>query len=147
MEPWICHEAGHLTTALHLGFGVSSLKVIGGKPTTMCELDAEERTNEERYLFLAGGIAGEKHHLGRYDKDACADDQAKISALSGGPIESYLPGALDIVVAHKKLFDELKKKIKIKMLERQMVGMVVGASNTFEILSEVEIGQVWHLHK
>jgi hypothetical protein len=110
MEPWICHEAGHVTTALHLGFRVDGIEIFQGKPRTMCDLYAADRTNEERYVFLAGGIAGETSDFRNYDRAACGDDQARISELGGGSIETYLPAASGIIKAHKGTFDELKKK-------------------------------------
>jgi hypothetical protein len=142
MEPWICHEAGHVIAALHLGFRVDSIEIIQGKPATMCDLNAADRTNEERYIFLAGGIAGETCDLGNYDRAACGDDQARISELRGGPVQTYLPAASEIIDAHNGCFRELKKKITFRMLERQMVGMIVGSNNTFTVLPRAEIERV-----
>jgi hypothetical protein len=102
------------------------------------------RTNEERYLFLAGGIAGETSDLRSYDRTACGDDQAKISAWGGVSIETYLPTASEIINAHKGSFDELKKKITIRMLERRMEGMLVGSGNTFKVLPPGEIERIWN---
>jgi hypothetical protein len=144
MERWICHEAGHVITALHLGFRVDSIEIFQGKPRTMCDVYAAERTNEERYLFLAGGIAGETCDFRNYDRTACGDDQAKISELGGESIETYLPAASEIINAHKGSFHELKKKITFRMLERRMVGMVLGSGNTFSVLPRAEIERVWN---
>jgi hypothetical protein len=144
MEPWICHEAGHAITALHLGFRVHSIEIFQGKPRTMCDLNDAAKTNEERYLFLAGGIAGETCDLRDFDRTACAADQAKISEWGGKPIETYLPAASEIINVHKGPFRELKKKITSRMLERRIEGMVAGSGNTFEVLSRAEIEQIWN---
>lgn len=144
MEPWICHEAGHVTTALHVGFRVEGIEIFQGKPRTMCDLYAVERTNEERYVFLAGGIAGEVSDFRNYDRGGCGDDQARISELGGSSIETYLPAASKVINAHKGSFDEMKKKITIRMLERRMEGMLVGSSNTFKVLPPCEIQRIWN---
>ncbi|MGA7225159.1 MAG: hypothetical protein WBX16_20040, partial [Candidatus Acidiferrales bacterium] len=62
-----CHEAGHAVVALFLGFRVEGIEVLEGRLRTVCHLDADDRTDEERFIFLAGGIGGEKSDLGRYD--------------------------------------------------------------------------------
>ncbi len=144
MEPWICHEAGHVITALHLGFRVDGIEIFQGKPRTMCDLYAAERINEERYVFLASGIAGETCDFRNYDRAACGDDQARISELGGGSIETYLPAASEIINAHKGSFNELKKKITIRILERRMEGMIVGSGNTFKVLPPAEIERIWN---
>jgi hypothetical protein len=144
MERWISHEAGHVMTALHLGFRFDSIEIFQGKPRTMCDVYADGRTNEERYVFLAGGIAGETCDLGNYDRGACGDDQAKISELGGRPIETYLHAASEIINIHKGSFHELKTRIKIRTLERRMEGMIVGSGNTFGVLRRAEIDRIWN---
>jgi hypothetical protein len=143
MEPWISHESGHVVVALHQGFHVEGIQIFQGKPRTMCQLDTVGRTNSERYVFLAGGIAGETRDLKNYDPDACGDDQAKIIEFGGGSIDIYLPAALAIIDAHSGSFQTLKTKIAIRMIERKMEGMLVGSGNTFEVLPRAEIERIW----
>jgi hypothetical protein len=147
MDRWICHEAGHVTVGLHLGFVVFGIKMIDGKPATVIGLDNETRSDEERCLFLAGGIAGEKCDFASYDQIACANDQDRILLLGGGPIDTYLPMTLQIINLHRTFFDKLKRKIKIKTIERRMEMIVVRTGKTFGILGQVDIEQIWKSRK
>ena len=56
----IRHEAGHSTAALCLGFPIQRVSVTKGIPFAEVILDSPERTNQERFIFLAAGIAGEQ---------------------------------------------------------------------------------------
>ncbi len=85
-----CYEAGHAVVALFFGFCVERIEVFEGRLRTMCQLDAEDKTDKERFIFLAGGIAGEQSGLGHYDPGGCNDDQKKISERGGQSIETYL---------------------------------------------------------
>lgn len=61
MDDWTraaCHEAGHTVVGLYFGFRVDKIEVADRRPRIMCDMDSHEPA--ERFLFLAGGIAGEK---------------------------------------------------------------------------------------
>src|SRR5580700_2988380 len=104
-----CHEAGHAVVALFFGFRVEGIEVFEGRFRTMCQLDAQDRTDAQRFILLSGGIAGEKSELGYYDPGGCNDDQKKISELRGLSIESYLPDAAGIIESNKECFQEIRK--------------------------------------
>ena len=138
-----CHEAGHTVVALFFGFGVEGIDVFEGRLRTMCQLDAGDRTDNERFIFLAGGIAGEKSELGHYDSGGCRDDQKKISERGGKSIESYLPEATRIIESNKECFRELRKKITIRAIERSMEMSISSGKNSFKLLTGDEIQQIW----
>jgi hypothetical protein len=144
MERWICHEAGHITVALKLGFRVESVEIFQGKPRTMCELSAADRTDDERYVFLAGGVAGELSVFREYDRTARGSDQALITEFGGGSIDAYLPQASEILNSTQNFHGELKKRIKLRILERSLEGMILGSSNTFPILARATIEDLWN---
>jgi hypothetical protein len=137
-----CHEAGHAVVALFFGFRVEGIEAFEGRLRTVCQLDARDRTDKERFMFLAGGIAGEKSELGRYDSGGCNDDQKKISERGGGPIETYLADAAGIIESNKECFRELRKKITIRAIERSMEMSISGGDNSFKLITGDEIRQI-----
>jgi hypothetical protein len=52
--------------ALHIGFLVEIIDVFQGFFRTTRDLDATDRTDEERYVFPAAGTSAETVGLGRY---------------------------------------------------------------------------------
>jgi hypothetical protein len=142
-----CHEAGHVVVALSFGFRVEGIEVFEGRLRTMCQLDAQDRTDKERFIFLAGGIAGEKSDLGHYDSGGCSDDQKKITERGGESIETYLADAAEIIELNKECFRELRKKITIRLIERSMEMSISGGKNSFKLVSGDEIQQVWTVWK
>jgi len=138
-----CHEAGHTLVALFLGFRVEAIDVFEGKLRTVCELDTQERTSKERFIFLAGGIAGEKSDLGCYDSGGCIDDQNKISERGGESIDTYLADAERIIESNKECFRELRKKITIRAIEKSMEMSISGGKNTFKLVTGAQIEQIW----
>ena len=138
-----CHEAGHTLVALYFGFRVEGIEVFEGRLQTMCQLDAEDRTDKERFIFLAGGIAGEKSEFGHYDSGGCNDDQKKISERGGESIETYLADAAGIIGSNKECFRELRKRITIRVIERRMEMLISGGKNSFKLVTGDEIYQVW----
>lgn len=140
----ICHEAGHLVIALHFGFRVDRLEIDKGKPLVTCDLDAAERSAQERYLLLTGGIAGEKLGIGNYDPAPCRRDQQQIAERGGESIETYLPEAVLLIESRKPIFDELRKQIMIKVITKSMEMMMVGGENSFRLFSGDEIRQIWN---
>jgi hypothetical protein len=139
----ICHEAGHIVVALHFGFRVDCIEVFQGRYRTRLALDDTERTDQERCVVLAGGIAGEELDYPNYDPGACGADQQLISKLNGGSIDNYLPAALDIVRAKEPCFRELRKRITIRVLEEQMVMSIAGSGNSFTLLTDIQIRDIW----
>ena len=105
----------------------------------MCDLDSCDRTDADRFTFLAGGIAGEKSEFGAYDFGGCKDDQAKISERGGASIETYLAEAVKIIQSDKGTFDQLKKTIALKLIEATMTMSITGGKNSYKLLSEGEL--------
>jgi hypothetical protein len=138
-----CHESGHTTVGLSRGFHVAGIDVFEGRLRTICELDANDRSDMDRFIFLAGGIAGEKVGLGNFDHGGCGDDQEKITERGGQSIEMYLADAAKIIESKKECFQELRKKIAIRVIEKRMERSISGGGNTFKLLSGDEIQQIW----
>ena len=138
-----CHEAGHAVVALFFGFRVEGIEVFEGRLRTMCQLDAKDRSDKERFIFLAGGIAGEKSDLGDYDSGGCNDDKKKISERGGESIEAYLTDATGIIESNKECFRELRKTITIRAIERSMEMSISSGKNSFKLVTGDEIQQIW----
>jgi len=138
-----CHEAGHAVVALFFGFQIEGIEVFESGLRMVCQLDAKDRTDEERFILLAGGIAGEKSELGRYDPGGCKDDQEKIFQRGGKSIEIYLGDASEIIGSNKACFRELRKKIMVRVIERSMEMSISSGKNSFKLVSAVEIQQIW----
>lgn len=142
-----CHEAGHAVVALFFGFRVEGIEVFEGRFRTVCRLDAEDRSDAERFILLGGGIAGEKSELGYYDAGGCNDDQKKISELGGQSIETYLADAARIIESNKDCFQELRKRIMIRAIEKSMEMSISGGKNSFKLLIGDEIQQIWRVRQ
>jgi len=136
------HEAGHVVVGLHFGFLIKSVAALQGKLGTMCHLDAPERTDEERHIFLAGGIAAEKYGIGSYEHDPCQRDQEQIAGFGGGLIETYLPAAVEIVSVYDDCLRQFQREILMKTVART-VEMSFGGTNSFTILNGADIGRIW----
>jgi hypothetical protein len=143
MKCAIYHEAGHAVVALHLGFNVDQIEAFEGFLRTICELDAADRTDEERYLVLAAGIAAETISFGRYDTTPCQDDQRQITARKGNAIIQYVPAATDVIKANENCFVQLRRKITMQLIAKNMERSIAGGGNSFCILNRDEIQQVW----
>jgi hypothetical protein len=142
------HEAGHTVVGLHYGFQIDRIDVFEGKFRTMCVLDAVERTNDERYVFLAGGVAGERAGLNnQYDAAGYKDDQEKITARGGASIETYLPTATVIFTANRVCLNQLKSRIANRAVQKVAERMMFGGSNSFGLLSREDIQEIWNACK
>ena len=139
----IFHEAGHAVVALHIGFLVEKIDVFQGFFRTMCDLDATDRTDEERYVFLAAGISAETIGLGSYCATACQDDQNKISDRKGYSIDTYVPAATQILESNKNCFEELRRRIATQLISKKMERSIAGGGNSFCILTHDAIQQIW----
>jgi hypothetical protein len=146
MKRAICHEAGHTVVAMHLSFRVERIEVSERLPRVICDLPVQ-RTQRDRCVFLAGGIAGELScGYASYHPLACRRDQSQISEIGGGSIEVYLPEALDILRSEKTFFCELRKKMTHAWLEAEAASTFGSDSDSFEILSGGEIAGIAKRH-
>jgi hypothetical protein len=133
--------------ALHYGFRLDDIEACEGRLLVKCDLDAGDKTDEERFIFLAGGIAAEQFRLGAFDQGGCNDDQNKISERGGESIETYVPRAIEIIESSKACFEELKKKITIRAITRSMEMSITGGKNSFTLVTAEEIQQIWEQHR
>lgn len=118
-------------------------KGFNGKFLNVCQLNDPSRTNEERYLYLAGGIAAEQLEFNHYDREASENDQKLISELEGGKIESYISPATEIIRTHEACFRRFWERITIRLQEKRMAMIATGGSNSFKLLSSAEIQEIW----
>jgi len=149
----LCHEAGHAVVGLHFGFRIDEIKIDDGRPKVEAHLDSPERTPKERYIFLTGGIAGEKRcdPTSDFDREASGRDQIMITDRAGGSIDEYLSEALDILRSHSKAFEELRRGLmttwtaeRLKAaLEEKFGGR---PRRSFQLLSQEKIAQIWAAH-
>jgi hypothetical protein len=139
-----CHESGHTIVGLSLGFHIAGIDVFEGRLRTICvDLDAQDKTDMDRFIFLAGGIAGEKVGIGNFDRSGCRDDQQKITDRGGKVIDTYLVDASRIIESSKARFEELKKQIVVKMITKSMEMAISGTGNSFRLISGDEIQRIW----
>jgi hypothetical protein len=138
-----CHEAGHTVVGLYFGFRIDGIDVFEGRFRTLCDLDSVDRSDNERFVFLAGGIAGEQSGLGRYDFGGRNDDQTKISERGGGPIEAYLPEAIKIVESNGECLRQLRSRVTTRTMEKIMERQLSGGGNSFKLLTGEEIQSIW----
>jgi hypothetical protein len=139
----ICHEAGHAAVALDLGFQVEMVEVHEGRPKCVIRLDSPEKTVEERFTVLTGGIAGEQFEYGNHDREACQSDQEKILERRGGGIEGYLPNALRIIQANQACFRKLRRELTRRWVEEEGGSAFDPGPNCFELMSREEIERIW----
>ena len=141
----ICHEAGHVVAALHLGLRVERIEVHQGIPRSLIVMD---RTREMK-VVLASGVAAERLEFGDHDDKGSADDQKKISECGGGAIESYLDEACSIIRLNEPCFSRLRERLTLKWTENQAeseAGCNFNADSsslTFELLSRQDIETIW----
>jgi hypothetical protein len=150
VERAMSHEAGHAVVGLHFGFRIDGIDVKSGRPRTECHLDSLERSNRERFVFLAGGIASEKvfDSASDYDHAASGNDQSMITERGGGSIAEYLPEALRILHSREKVLRCLKERLcrelvvqKAKARMRAIIGS--GSGNSFRLLAGEQIKEIW----
>ena len=146
----ICHEAGHATAALHLGFQIEKVSVSKGIPFCHISLDTPDRTQQERFIVLAAGIAAERHLYRRHNPMACVTDKAMIAARGGRSIETYLPAALRIIEINDRQFRSLVWKLTCRMQEELggesfATGGSLGEPDppSFDLLSGDDIQSIW----
>ena len=145
-----CHEAGHTVVGLHFGFQIHKIDVTAGRPNVKCELDSPQRSAGERYIYLAGGIAGEKFFEpgSDYDRLASGRDQIMITDRQGGSIEEYLPVALEVLRLKQKAWRAFRERLKKELLffgikAGVAAGVGVSPHREARLLSGEEIMKIW----
>ena len=141
----ICHEAGHVVAALHLGFRVERIDVHQGMPRSLIAMDC----TREMMVVLASGIAAEQLVLGDYDVEGSTDDQKKISECGGGAIENYLVEACDIIRSNECCARRLRERLTRRWIESQAESEASSnfhadsGSLTFNLMSREDIEAIW----
>jgi hypothetical protein len=143
MKRAICHESGHAVVALYLGFHVVKFEVSEGFPKVICDLDCLQKTQEERCIVLAGGIASETLCYGNFDRQASGRDQNMITQNRGGTIDSYLPQALSILRSNKSCLRRFRERLTIAWVKAAAESAFDSVTHSFELLSQVEIEDIW----
>lgn len=137
------HEAGHTVVALFHGFKVARIESFQGVFRVRAELDAADKTDDQRFLFLAGGVAGETLVFGDYEPGPSKNDQDLTTQHGGGSIDTYRPGAERVIEANQKCFQELRDKIAKRAIQKTMEMQISGGSNSFVLMTGEEVQQVW----
>jgi hypothetical protein len=151
-ERAISHEASHVIVGLHFGFNVDRVEVTRGRLNTRSDLDSPNRTSEERFIFLAAGIAGEKvwsPNTG-YDVDASETDQSMITERGGRSIEEYRLSALDRLRLYQSTFRRFRAKLTTQWIAEEAEASLTsdfGCSRrrSFVLLSLQEVDNIWAL--
>jgi hypothetical protein len=140
----ICHESGHVIVALHLCFHVERIAIAHGRPHLLTSnLDSPQRTAQERYIFLAGGIASEISIFGDYDYAGVRLDQNMLSERGGGPIENYVPDALKIIQSNENRLSRLRKELTARWIAAAAEAAFDSDPDTFELMSCSDVERTW----
>jgi hypothetical protein len=140
----ICHEGGHAIIALHFGFSVQQIAIAHRRPYLLTsDLDSPQRTAQERYIFLAGGIASEISCYGHYDQEGMRLDQKMICERGGGPIENYVPDALKIIRSNEACLTRLRGELTARWVAAAAEAAFESDPDTFELISRQELKNIW----
>ena len=140
----ICHESGHAVIALHFGFDIERIAITHRWPSVVTSnLDSPQRTTQERYIFLAGGIASEIFIYGHYDQQGVRLDQNMICERGGGLIENYVPDALKIIRSNETRLTRLRKELTAKWVSAAAEAAFDSDPDTFELMSRPELEFIW----
>jgi hypothetical protein len=104
----ICHEAGHVTAALHLGIFVEKVEVRMRFPRTLSRLDAPGVSAHQKYVMLAAGLAAQLACKMRPHPNEWRHDQEQIWERGGGDIHQYVAEAQEIISAEAERFKKLR---------------------------------------
>ncbi len=144
----ICHEAGHVVVGLHFGFHFNKIEVSNWRTQNICDMDSHDLA--KRFVFLAGGIAGEKVCFpdSDYDREASADDQKKIDERGGGPIEEYFSEAREILRAHQNALELFRVRLTAAWEAKDLEDVIQVATGgkprrSFGLLTQKQIDEIW----
>lgn len=144
MDRALVHEAGHAIIALHLGFRVERIEIANRFPRVIiANFDGKERTQAERYVVLAGGIANESLSFGNYDQNALGADQREIQVRRGGPITDYVSDALQILNTNKARLDSLVKRLSLNSIATRAEAQFSSDPDSYEIMDATQLAEIW----
>lgn len=140
----ISHESGHAIIALHFGFRVEQIAIAHRRPSLLTsDLDSPQRTAQERYIFLAGGIASEIFTCGHYDHNGMRLDPKMICDRGGGPIENYVPDALKIIRSNEARLTRLRKELTARWVGAAAEAAFDSDPDSFELISRQDLELIW----
>lgn len=144
MKRAMCHEAGHAVVGLYFGFDIEGIAVTNRLPhTSISDSDLSERAPEQRFIFLAAGIASEYLSFGNYDGQAMGSDQRLIYESGGGLITEYLPAAMDLLRANETHLNRIKDKLALKWISARAEAQFSSDPDSYELLSRHELDEIW----
>jgi hypothetical protein len=146
-----CHEAGHMTVALHVGREVKSAGLFEGRAKVDSPLEPPgSEVPRECFLFLIGGVAGELLCDPRtpFDAGGARVDQQMITERGGEQIDNYLEEPLAILRSHHKAWTTLQyeflKELRKAQVQSTMGGIVgSGPSRPTILLAGEQIKEIW----
>lgn len=147
-----CHEAGHMTVALHFDREVQSAGLFDGRPKTDCTLEPPgSEVPRQCLIFLAGGIAGERlcDPNAPFDSEGAGVDQQMITERGGGDIKEYLEEALAVLRSRRNAWAALQyaflKGLRTAQVQSTMGGILgAGQGRTKTLLTSEQIKQIWN---
>ena len=150
-----CHEAGHMTVALHFGREVRSAGLFEGRPKVDSPLESPgSDIPRECFVFLTGGVAGELLCDPRtpFDPGGAGVDQQMITERGGGEIKEYLEETLAVLHSRQKAWAALQYAFLTKLRNAQVestMGGILGAGQrrTKTLLTGDQIRQIWDSNK
>jgi len=126
--------------ALHFGIDVFAIEVINGKSqVSILQNDYNRMTSQERFIILAGGVAGECCFFKNHDLDGKRDDEIKLEKAGGGSIEDYLSDAMAILSANDGRFNRLNKELVRKWETAKLEAFFDAGPENYVLLSKSEI--------
>ena len=128
---------------LHFGFHIEGINVKEGHLHLLTDLDSATSKPNERFVFLAAGIAGEEFFYRNYDPQAMSLDQQMISDRGGGSIKNYLPQALDILTANESRLRKLRERLIVRVTECAAEASFDSGSDSFNVLTASELAAIW----
>jgi hypothetical protein len=144
MNRAMLHEAGHAVIGMHFGFDIAGIAVTNRLPhISISDLDAPEKTPEQRYIFLAAGIASESLSLGDYDRQAMRSDQGFIYDRGGRVITDYLPAAQEILRANEGRLNRIMNQRALKGVTARAEAQFSSDQDSYELLSRQELDEIW----
>jgi hypothetical protein len=139
----ISHEAGHIIVAWYFGITVECVRVTKGMPNTVVrDLDSPQVMASERFIYLAGGIAGEQFTFGDYETTAMGGDQREIYERKGEQIASYLPYALRIIESQNPNYQRVREQLSLGWITAQNEAKFEDDTDSFDLLSRSELEQI-----
>ena len=144
MNRAMIHEAGHAVVGMHYGFNIAGIAITNRLPhTSISDFDAPEKTADQRYIFLAAGIASETLATGHYDQQAMGADQKLIYERGGSVITDYLAAAQEILRANEGRLNRVMNQLSLNSITARVEAQFSSDPDSYELLSRQELDELW----